>query len=542
MQRVRCAIYTRKSSEEGLEQDFNSLDAQREACDSYIASQKHEGWELLPDHYDDGGISGGHLDRPALQRLMQAVDEKRVDQIVVYKIDRLTRSLADFAKLVDRLDAAGTSFVSVTQSFNTATSMGRLTLNMLLSFAQFEREVTAERIRDKISASKRKGMWMGGSVPLGYQPDGRTLKIDETEAETIRTLYDLYLKHGSLRKVKEHAEELGLRSRRRERTGGRISGGKYFDRGHVQHILSNPIYAGKIRHKKQIYDGQHPAIIDPPIWDKVQDRLQSGAAVARGFRQMATRSPLARKLFDETGDQLTPSHSRKNGKRLRYYISRRLVKDRSRKHPDAWRLPAEQVEGLLVELVEQHLTGPGAAVAMTVGLTAAELTEVSKRLKEHGNIPEHLALIERADLRQGYLTVMLDKAMLADRLGCTLEQVNPAEMIIESPFRMRRRGVELKLHLGEAPAEIDRTLVQNIMKGRTWLAMVVAGKTFSEIADSEGVSKRRVQDVVNLALLSPDVLDRIAAGEQPNGLTTDYLIKTRFSAVWSEQREQFASL
>ena len=211
MRRIRCAIYTRKSSEEGLEQDFNSLDAQREACEAYIASQKHEGWEVLRDHYNDGGISGGHLDRPALHRLMQAVDEKRVDQIVVYKIDRLTRSLADFAKLVDRLDAAETSFVSVTQSFNTATSMGRLTLNMLLSFAQFEREVTSERIRDKIAASKRKGMWMGGHVPFGYRADGRTLKIDEAEAPTIRTLYDLYRKLGSVRKVKDRAEALGFK-------------------------------------------------------------------------------------------------------------------------------------------------------------------------------------------------------------------------------------------------------------------------------------------------------------------------------------------
>ena len=542
MRRIRCAIYTRKSSEEGLEQDFNSLDAQREACEAYIASQKHEGWELQPDHYDDGGISGGHLDRPALQRLMQAVDEKRVDQIVVYKIDRLTRSLADFAKLVDRLDAAETSFVSVTQSFNTATSMGRLTLNMLLSFAQFEREVTAERIRDKIAASKRKGMWMGGNVPLGYQPDGRTLMIDEAEAETIRTLYDLYLQLGTLRDVKERSEVLDLRSRRRERAGVRMSGGTHFDRGHLQHILSNPVYAGRIRHKKQVYEGQHPAIIDPAVWDKVQKMLQSGAAVARGSRHKATRSLLVGKLFDETGDRLTPSHSRKNGKRLRYYISRRLVKDRSRKHPDAWRLPADQVEGLLAELVGQHLTRPGAAVAMTEGLTAAELNDVSKRLQEQGNVTDRLALIERADLRPGSLAVKLDTEKLANRLDCLPEQINLAELTVEAPFQMRRRGVEMKLHLGEAPAEIDRTLVQNIMKGRSWLAMVIAGKTFSEIAGIEGVSKRRVQDVTNLALLAPDVLDRIVAGEQPDGLTTDYLIKTRFPAVWSEQREQFASL
>lgn len=542
MRRIRCAIYTRKSSEDGLEQDFNSLHAQREACEAYIASQKHEGWELLPDRYDDGGISGGHLDRPALQRLMQAVDEKRVDQIVVYKIDRLTRSLADFAKLVDRLDAAETSFVSVTQSFNTATSMGRLTLNMLLSFAQFEREVTAERIRDKIAASKRKGMWMGGCVPMGYQPDGRTLKIDETEAETIRTLFGLYLKLGTLRDVKERAEELDLKSRSRQRAGGRMSGGTHFDRGHLQHILSNPIYAGRIRHKKKVYEGQHPAIIDPTVWEKVQNMLQNGAAVARGSKQKAMKSPLAGKLFDETGDRLTPSHSRKNGKRLRYYISRRLVKDRSRKHPDAWRLPADQVESLLAELIKQHLTRPGAAAMLTADLTAAELSVLTEKLQVQFGGKERLALIERVDLRPGSLTVRLDESMLAKRLGSKPEQINLVELTIEAPFQMRRRGVELKLHLGAAPAEIDKTLVQNIAKGRSWLAMVIAGKTFSEIADIEGVSKRRVQDVTNLALLAPDVLDGIATGEQPDSLTTDYLIKNRFSAVWSEQREQFAAL
>ena len=542
MRRIRCAIYTRKSSEDGLEQAFNSLDAQREACAAYIASQKQEGWEMLPDHYDDGGVSGGHLDRTALQRLMQAVDDKRVDQIVVYKIDRLTRSLADFAKLVDRLDAAGTSFVSVTQSFNTATSMGRLTLNMLLSFAQFEREVTAERIRDKIAASKRKGMWMGGSVPLGYQPDGRTLKIDETEAETIRTLFDLYLKLGTLRDVKEGAEQLDLRSRRRKRAGGRISGGTHFDRGHLQHILSNPVYAGLIRHKKQVYEGQHPAIIDPAVWDKVQDMLQSGAAVARGSRQKATRSPLAGKIFDETGDRLTPSHSRKNGKRLRYYISRRLIKDRSRKHLDAWRLPAEQVERLLTDLVAQHLGRPDAASSIIQNASAAEIVSAAEKLKELTQTRACLALVERADLQPGLVSAQLSAAVLAKQMGCQSEQIYQAELMIKAPFQMRRRGVELRLHLGAPPPEIDQTLVQNIMKGSRWLSMVIAGKTFSEIAFTEGVSKRRVQDVTNLALLAPDVLDGIAKGDQPVGLTTDYLIKTRFSAVWSEQHEQFARL
>ncbi|WP_170441373.1 recombinase family protein [Ruegeria arenilitoris] len=539
MRRIRCAIYTRKSSEEGLEQDFNSLDAQREACEAYIASQKHEGWELLPDHYDDGGISGGHLDRPALQRLMQAVDEKRVDQIVVYKIDRLTRSLADFAKLVDRLDAAGTSFVSVTQSFNTATSMGRLTLNMLLSFAQFEREVTAERIRDKIAASKRKGMWMGGSVPLGYQPDGRTLKIDENEATTIRTLYDLYLKHRILREVKERAEQLDLRSRCRRRAGGRISGGKHFDRGHLQHILSNPVYAGRIRHKQQVYEGQHPAIIDPEIWDTVQDMLQGRASIARGSKKMATTSLLAGKLFDETGDRLTPSHSRKNGKRLRYYISHRLVKDRSRKHPDAWRLPAEQLESLIADVIRKKLGQPYIVTTLIRDISASEIAARSAALSEFQQASQHLNLVDRVDLTPGTLTVRLSACELSKALDCHTDRINGDELTLTSPFRMRRRGVELKLHLGDAPPEVDRTLVQNIVKAQKWLAMIIQGKTFAEIAETEGTSKRRVQDVIDLAILAPDILDAIANGEQPEGLTSDYLVKSGVPAVWTDQRDVF---
>ncbi len=540
MRRIRCTIFTRKSSEEGLEQDFNSLDAQREACEAYIASQKHEGWELLPDHYDDGGISGGHLDRPALQRLMHAVDDKRVDQIIVYKIDRLTRSLADFAKLVDRLDAAGTSFVSVTQSFNTATSMGRLTLNMLLSFAQFEREVTAERIRDKIAASKRKGMWMGGSVPLGYQPDGRTLKIDEDEATTIRTLYDLYLKHGTLREVKERAEQLGLRSRCRNRAGGRISGGKHFDRGHLQHILSNPVYAGRIRHKQQVYEGQHPAIIDPEIWDTVQEMLQGRASIARGSRKKATTSLLAGKLFDETGDRLTPSHCRKNGRRLRYYISHRLVKDRSRKHPDAWRLPAEQLESLIADVIRKKLGQPDIVTTLIRDISASEIAARSAALSVFQQASQHLNLVDRADLTPGTLTVRLSTCELSKALDCRTDRINGDELTLTSPFRMRRRGVELKLQLGDAPPEIDRTLVQNIVKAQKWLAMIIRGKTFAEIAEAEGTSKRRVQDVIDLAILAPDILDAIANGQQPEGLTSDYLVKSGVPAVWTDQRDVFA--
>jgi DNA invertase Pin-like site-specific DNA recombinase len=542
MRRVCCAIYTRKSTEDGLEQDFNSLDAQREACESYIASQKHEGWELLPAHYDDGGISGGHLERPALQRLMRDIDDKQVDQIIVYKIDRLTRSLADFAKLVDRLDAAEASFVSVTQSFNTSTSMGRLTLNVLLSFAQFEREVTAERIRDKIGASKKKGLWMGGNVPLGYNPDGRTLTINEVEAETVRKLYDLYREHGVLRDVKGRADTLNLRAKQRERPDGRITGGGLFERGHIYHILANPIYAGRIRHKKQVFEGKHPAIIDPATWDKVQTILADATHKSRGAKKQASTSPLSGKLFDETGDRLTPSYSQKNGKRLRYYISRRLVTERSKAHPDAWRLPAEQLEGLLIEIVKQHLWQSDAAASMTTVVTAVEITCIASGLSRINKPQQIFELIGCVDLKSGSLRLQLNVEKLAVLLALPETQIRLEALDIEVPFQMRRRGVELKLHLGDAPKEIDITLIQNIAKAKKWLGMVIEGQTLTEIAEAEGVSKRRIQAVIELALLSPRTLDAIIAGHQPIGMTSDYLIKTGFSAKWSEQHDQFAQL
>lgn len=356
--KICCAIYTRKSSEDGLEQEFNSLHAQREACAAYITSQKAEGWVLLPELYDDGGLSGATLKRPSLQRLLSELDEGRVDQIVVYKIDRLSRSLTDFAKIVDRLDRAGASFVSVTQSFNTATSIGRLTLNMLLSFAQFELEVTAERIRDKIAASKRKGLWMGGSVPLGYDPNGRTLTINETEAMTVRAISRLYHTHKTIFEVTNKARRLCLRSKRRITPSGEVKGGNAIDRGHIYYILTNPIYAGCIRHKKQVFEGEHPAIIDPKEWDEIQRRLSNRSGQKRGERAAAHPSPLAGNLFDETGDCLTPSHSAKNGKRFRYYISRRLVTGKSKKHPDAWRLPAPRLEASIARVVHNHLSDP----------------------------------------------------------------------------------------------------------------------------------------------------------------------------------------
>ena len=318
----RSAIYTRKSSEEGLEQNFNSLHAQREACEAYIKSQAGEGWRLVKTAYDDGGLSGGTMERPALQRLLADINQGLIDVVVVYKVDRLTRSLADFAKMVEVFDAHGVSFVAVTQQFNTTTSMGRLTLNVLLSFAQFEREVTGERIRDKIAASKRKGMWMGGCVPLGYDVRDRRIVIDEREAETVRYIFRRYEEFGCVRLLKEDLDRRGVVSKRRTSKTGIESGGHSFSRGALYALLSNPIYVGEIRHKNLRHPGQHQAVVDRAVWDRTQQQLQEHRVRTKSHYAGREKSPLIGRLVDENGDGLTPSHARKGERKYRYYISR----------------------------------------------------------------------------------------------------------------------------------------------------------------------------------------------------------------------------
>jgi DNA invertase Pin-like site-specific DNA recombinase len=546
MKKIRCAIYTRKSSEDGLEQEFNSLDAQREACAAYVASQIHEGWVLLPETHDDGGLSGGSLERPALQMLLDHVREGRVDQIVVYKIDRLTRSLADFAKIVDILDAASASFVSVTQSFNTATSMGRLTLNMLLSFSQFEREVTAERIRDKITASKRKGLWMGGNVPMGYDPDGRSLKINDSEAKVIRTLFDLYEHHGTIRSVREEAGRLGLRSRRRETLAGKVTGGRPFDRGHIHHILTNPIYAGRIRHRKSIHDGQHAAIIEPERWERIQRQLQDGAARSREMATARQKSLLCGKLFDETGDRLTPSHSKtRTGTRLRYYISHRLVARSGEPHPDAWRLPAAELEKKCAALVRSMLSDHAFAVRLVsanstegIGRLRLSLTELLST-RESGSL---LCLIERIEITPGKLRISLSAAQLIEDLKISSESLDHDALTSRFPFQLRKRGVETKIILADCPTGKDEALVRNIAKAQSWFGQIRAGKTFAEIATTEGTSKRRIQQMIGLAFLAPDIVRDVLDGRQPLGFTSDWCLRHDLPTDWAEQRQLLATL
>ncbi|WP_022698126.1 recombinase family protein [Euryhalocaulis caribicus] len=538
--KVRCAIYTRKSSQDGLEQDYNSLQSQRDACAAYIASQASEGWTPHPDHYDDGGVSGGTLDRPALHRLLEDVERERVDLIVVYKVDRLTRSLSDFAKLVERLDAAGASFVSVTQSFNTSTSMGRLTLNMLLSFAQFEREVTGERIRDKLAASKAKGMWMGGATPYGYRRDGRSLAIDPEEAIIVRALYSLYDELGSIRRVKEVADERGYRTRLRIYDSGQNRGGVPFTRGALHHLLTNPVYAGRIRHKAAVYGGLHDAIIAPQEWDRFQDRMGKGQR-QRGSTNSAGDALFAGRVFDETGDRLTPTHAKKGDRRYRYYISRRLVKQSGERDVSGWRLPAGVLERAVMDALVIHFKDAQTLkhfakdldASIAKGL-AAGFTEISDTLGRDQRAAS--SLVERIDLQPGALRITLDAGSVSKAVRLDAELIPAEALSVEQGFTLRRRGVETRFVFGDAAREADQTLIRAIAKSLDWLDQVKSGRSIASIARQEGVGSRHIRIRIKLAFLSPVIVKRILAGEQPIELTTEQLARhIEFSDDWRQQ-------
>jgi site-specific DNA recombinase len=552
---VRCAVYTRKSTEDGLEQDFNSLDAQREACEAYIRSQKSEGWVLVPDSYDDGGISGGTLERPALQRLMADIAGGRVDIVVVYKVDRLTRSLADFAKLVETFDATGASFVSVTQAFNTSTSMGRLTLNMLLSFAQFEREVTAERIRDKIAASKRKGMWMGGPVPLGYDAIDRKLVIDEAGARTVRHIYDRYLDLGTIRDLKADLDRDGVVSRQRVNKAGNQIGGQSLSRGALALILRNPLYVGEVPHKGERFPGLHEAIIERDLWDTVQARLDGQRVVRRNATNATAPSPLAGMLFDQAGEPLTPSHASKGPGRIRYryYISNRLATDLAADHPDAWRLPAEPVEravrNTLIELLRdgdhirrllpdncyatehRHLLGRVDALTAEIdGMDGVALRALLTNLAARIEIgPDSIALsISRAALAQNLA------------LDADLAEMDRA-LICNRPLMLRKRGVETKLVLGDVIAsEPDQALIKLIANARSWMQRLRDSDVASIRALARGLDldHRHVTRALPLAFLAPDIVRAILDGRQPVDLTVTTLKQFDLLPMrWNEQRQ-----
>ncbi len=547
--KVRCAIYTRKSSEEGLEQAFNSLDAQHEACAAYVASQKHEGWVLLKDRYDDGGISGGTLERPALQRLLGEIEAGRVDRVVVYKVDRLTRSLADFAKLVERFDKVGASFVSVTQSFNTATSMGRLTLNVLLSFAQFEREVAAERIRDKIAASKRKGMWMGGNVSLGYEAKERTLVVNEAEAETVRAIFGLYLQWGKIRLVKDEADRRDLRTKLRPHLEGRARGGAPFSRGHIHQVLTNPVYIGRIRHGAKTYPGVHDAIIDQATWDAVQSKLAENAAKDRGSRASAGGALLAGKMVDETNDRLTATHANKRGRRYRYYVSNRLIAKGGDARASGSRIPAATLEQVVADALARRLGAPGfiagairAASASEIEVAHARCRKMSDTLGEQGLFDEALKLIAEAQIRPDAMSITLALDGLAKLLGVGADRLDPERLSFDEPVSIRKRGVETRIVLGTAPVEIDRKLAGRISASVRWMDELRAGASMEDIAGREGVPAQRLTSLLRLSLLATDIIKAVSGGAQPERLTVDAVLKSPHLDLWSDQQRWVSRL
>src|SRR3954451_14287511 len=559
--RKRCAIYTRKSSEEGLEQEFNSLAAQREACEAYIRSQQHEGWVLARPRYDDGGFSCVNLERPALQRLLADIRTGRIDIVVVYKVDRLTRSLADFARLVELFDAEAVSFVSVTQQFNTTSSMGRLTLNVLLSFAQFEREVTGERIRDKIAASKKKGMWMGGNVPLGYDANQRTLVINPAEAETVRRVFALYRELGCVRRVKEEADRLGLKTKYTRTANGTERGGKPFSRGHLYTLLSNPIYTGQIAHKGKLHPGQQAAVIDDESWSAVRDQLAANTSNHRRRSKAAEPSLLAGLLVDARGERLTPSHAVKKGRRYRYYVSAALITDAGTDRAQGWRLAAREIEEAVIRILADALTSP-AKLVERFGAANVPSDHIPKLLNRAARLAAALSGLpdERAKLvRELVEKIIVDEKTIIVKLqrGALLGGDVPSSASAEecdnateltAAVAFTRRGAETKLVLpGLAQqnhsSRCDPALIKAIARGRAWFEELATGRARSlqQLAKRGGISRRYIRRLVGLAFLSPELVEAILQGRQSVELTATRLTELDLPLDWTEQHKMLAS-
>ncbi|MBC2666745.1 recombinase family protein [Novosphingobium flavum] len=561
MKTVRCAIYTRKSSEEGLEQDFNSLDAQREACAAYILSQASEGWSPVAERYDDGGLSGGTLERPALQRLLGDVADGKVDIIVVYKVDRLTRSLLDFAKLVEAFDKAGTSFVSVTQSFNTTTSMGRLTLNMLLSFAQFEREVTAERIRDKLAASKARGMWMGGTPPLGYRPDGRTLAVVEDHAAIIRDIYRRYLELGSVRLVADQLVAADIRSPLRQTTSGRAYGGQRFSRGQLYAILRNPIYVGEIPHKERTYPGNHPPLIGREQWDEAQRLLTAHRQGTRTSR-VPTASLLAGRIFDGSGEPLLASHASKRGAgsaptaatRYRYYVSRSLQRSEGQADTPTFRIPSREIEEVVCRELAVLLDDPldlaeraGLLIEPAVlgqAVRRCEVLAADLRLRRTAAVA---AVLDRVGIHPDRIELAVKVDALADLLNSPpVSGSSPAPDIIHTvPVRVTRTGHVVRLVQDDSAfatgPERATTLEGLLARAHRWWGILCRGETdITTLAAREDVTASYMTRVVRLAFLSPEVTAAALDGRLRAEIDAAALLAPgAIDADWADQERRF---
>ena len=524
---VRCAIYTRVSTDHGLDQEFNSLDAQYDAASAYIKSQAHAGWTLIRSRYDDGGYSGGSTDRPDLQKLLDDIRARKLDVIVVYKVDRLTRSLADFAKLVELFDAHGVSFVSVTQQFNTTTSMGRLTLNVLLSFAQFEREVTSERIRDKIAASKRKGLWVGGTLPLGYQMKDGKIAVVEDEAEQVRQIYRRYLELGGVNALVRDLRDRNIRTKSRLLTTGATRGGILFGRGSLFYLLRNHFYIGEVKYKDEILPGEQPAIMDRALFDAVQQKLTDQWTTLSKVRN-ASDHLLTGLLFDDAGHRMVPTHATKFGVRYRYYVSLPHLHGESKTASvgSVSRIPATDIEDVIVKSLHEHLIARKEKPS-----SSGTQVEDRKVLQDS---------IARIDVHEDRLVIRLNSADDEE----TSDSTDDHQLSIpwQKPPSKKPRQILLPHGVPRSavrPTRIERRarLVSAIARGRRWLNEVVSGSDtdVQQIATRQKCSVRQVNMTISLAFLAPDLVRAAVEGRLPRGIGVERLRDA--PSEWSRQFE-----
>jgi DNA invertase Pin-like site-specific DNA recombinase len=534
---ARCAIYSRKSTEYNLELAFNSLDAQREACEAYIRSQAHEGWRLIPDRYDDGAFSGASLDRPALQQLLAEVRAGKIDIVLVYKVDRLTRSLADFAKLIELFDAYDVSFVSVTQSFNTSSSMGRLTLNVLLSFAQFERELIGERVRDKIAASKRKGLWVGGPVPLGYAAVDKKIVVVPAEAAAVRTIFARYLELGSVRALAQDLDRRGICSKPRWLSNGRTIGGGRFGVGALAHLLKNRFYIGEVVYRGEVHRGEHEAILDPALFEAVQAKL-AAQAVARRCRLRGSPALLNGRIFDERGNRMSPTHANKGGARYRYYISQPLLQNKPRALGSLRRVPAAELEALVVAALRNHLNASGTGqellgsdrdlVERHVQRVILAQSEIRLRLQEIvEDAPQDLGIHESANNSS--------RRPIASITTIAIPWTSPVPAAVRGIIHVPTHNTPIK------PGRREALLIA-IAKARQWMDDLAHGRvaSFGVIAHREGKGERHIRLLAPLAFLSPRIVSTILEGTAPADLTLTTLARV-LPYSWAEQEHRVAT-
>ncbi len=546
---IRCAIYTRKSCEEGLEQDFNSLDAQREACESYIKSQQHEGWVTVEKQYNDGGFSGGNLERPALKQLFEDIEAGNVDTVVVYKIDRLTRSLMDFSKIVELFDKHSVTFVSITQQFNTTTSMGRLTLNILLSFAQFEREVTAERIRDKKAASAKKGMWTSGKAPIGYELKDKKLIINEERAKTVRIIFDKYLEFQAIKPLKEYLDTNGLKT----------VNDKYFSKGNLYHILNNKIYLGLIIHKDNVYNGEHEAIIDNETFDRAQALLSKNRVYHKCYEKSKNPSLLAGKLFDDTGNYMSPSHSNKNNRNYRYYVSQAILQFRRNEADALSKIPAGEIEKFVVDEIGNFIFGRHNIQKYIENFDVHKQKDILEALN-------NLKINVKDKLDNTLVRIILNKVILykekVDIIICQNQIINTLEAVtygtplpeekkgeVENPIIITKTvqimqvnfkgGIIIVSEHNQPDNNVNPQLVKALAKSHYWNHILYTGeaKNSIDIQKMEGLKDNTyVQDILRLKFLASDITEAILNGTQPLDLSIQKLFTIR-TLDWREQRK-----